>query len=163
MPIALKMNISWYAGLMWPLIDKHCGEKCYEAKYGHGHNDNIQGLYGYQIFTGLGLVLGDGLYQIVKLLGMTVRDMWVVTALAGSVLYVMTAVLFQDIYSRLVFGRHPGFPGVLWNTIRLKLQPRLLNDIQCSTSHVILIMRVWQTRHDSCRSCTQFYFLLDWW
>lgn len=55
--------ISW--GLMWPLIEKNEGH-WYPAGLGES---NFQGLYGYKVFVAIALILGDGLYNFVKVTG----------------------------------------------------------------------------------------------
>eukprot|EP00253_Pinus_taeda_P031056 PITA_31056 len=52
--------ISW--GLMWPLIDKHKGD-WYTAA-----DSSMQGLKAYKVFVAIALILGDGLYNFVKIM-----------------------------------------------------------------------------------------------
>lgn len=61
------------AGIMWPLIDKKAGD-WFPAAYRQPSN-NVRGLYAYKVFTALGLILGDGLYNICKLAIITSKDM----------------------------------------------------------------------------------------
>lgn len=60
---------------MWPLINKKGGD-WFPAKYGQGGGNNVKGLYAYKVFTALGLILGDGLYNIVKLAIITSIDLY---------------------------------------------------------------------------------------
>lgn len=60
------------AGIMWPLINDKKGE-WFPEKYGQPSN-NIRGIYAYKVFIGLGFILGDGLYNILKLFVVTARD-----------------------------------------------------------------------------------------
>lgn len=57
---------------MWPLINDKAGD-WFPAKYKQPSN-NIKGMYAYKVFVGLGFILGDGLYNILKLTYVTVRD-----------------------------------------------------------------------------------------
>ena len=58
---------------MWPLINDKAGD-WFPAKYVQPSN-NIQGIYAYKVFVGLGLILGDGAYNIFKLFYTTTTDM----------------------------------------------------------------------------------------
>ncbi|CAA3008610.1 probable metal-nicotianamine transporter YSL7 [Olea europaea subsp. europaea] len=61
--------LSW--GIMWPLI---------ETRKGHWYTDldpnSMQGLKGYQVFIGIALILGDGLYSFTKVLSQTMADLY---------------------------------------------------------------------------------------
>ncbi|KAK1441138.1 hypothetical protein QVD17_06976 [Tagetes erecta] len=59
--------ISW--GLLWPFIATHAGE-WYPAGL---EKDDFKGLYGYKVFIAIALILGDGFYNLVKIVFITVR------------------------------------------------------------------------------------------
>ncbi|XP_062160103.1 probable metal-nicotianamine transporter YSL7 isoform X3 [Alnus glutinosa] len=58
--------LSW--GLMWPLIEKRKGD-WYSAKLS---DSNLHGIQGYRVFTAIAMILGDGLYNFLKVLGRTI-------------------------------------------------------------------------------------------
>uniref|UniRef100_A0ACD5UDS1 Uncharacterized protein n=1 Tax=Avena sativa TaxID=4498 RepID=A0ACD5UDS1_AVESA len=58
--------LSW--GLMWPLIHNKRGS-WFSAELGDG---NLQGLQGYRVFISIALILGDGLYNFVRVLYRTI-------------------------------------------------------------------------------------------
>lgn len=62
--------LSW--GIMWPLID---------ARKGHWYPANLSpsslhGLQGYRVFVAIAMILGDGLYNFLKVLGHTLIGMY---------------------------------------------------------------------------------------
>ncbi|XP_076889185.1 putative metal-nicotianamine transporter YSL7 [Bidens hawaiensis] len=59
------MILSW--GIMWPLIEKKEGH-WFEAGLKQG---SFHGIQGYRVFTAIAIILGDGLYNFVKVLGNT--------------------------------------------------------------------------------------------
>lgn len=63
--------LSW--GLMWPLIRNKAGD-WYPATAVTG--SNLQGLYGYKVFVAIALILGDGLYNFVKITALTVWSLY---------------------------------------------------------------------------------------
>nr|DAD30503.1 TPA_asm: hypothetical protein HUJ06_009354 [Nelumbo nucifera] len=67
--VLLGAIISW--GFLWPFIAKHAGD-WYPA--GLGNND-FKGLYGYKVFIAISLILGDGLYNLIKIIAVTVKEM----------------------------------------------------------------------------------------
>ncbi|KAK4754665.1 hypothetical protein SAY87_002769 [Trapa incisa] len=67
--VLLGAIISW--GFLWPFISKHSGD-WYPA--GLGSND-FKGLYGYKVFIAISLILGDGLYNLIKIIAITIREM----------------------------------------------------------------------------------------
>jgi OPT family oligopeptide transporter len=71
---AIMLGAIMSYGIMWPLINEKAGE-WYPAKYGQGRND-IRGLYAYKVFVALGLILGDGAYNIFKLTYEVVTDLY---------------------------------------------------------------------------------------
>ncbi|KAI3698637.1 hypothetical protein L2E82_42333 [Cichorium intybus] len=63
--LLLGAILSW--GIMWPLIEKKEGDW-----YPAGLKPNsFHGIQGYRVFTAIALILGDGLYNFVKVLGNT--------------------------------------------------------------------------------------------
>ncbi|KAH7331950.1 hypothetical protein KP509_20G059900 [Ceratopteris richardii] len=50
-------------GIMWPLIEKKAGD-WYPADVG---GTNLRGLYGYKVFVSIAIILGDGLYNFLKI------------------------------------------------------------------------------------------------
>jgi len=66
--ILLGAVISW--GFMWPLIHNQKGE-WYTAP-----DHSIQGLQGYRVFVSVALILGDGLYNFVRILYITVTTIY---------------------------------------------------------------------------------------
>lgn len=61
--------ISW--GFLWPLIAKHAGD-WYPADLG---TTDFKGLYGYKVFVAIALILGDGLYNLIKIIILSVKEM----------------------------------------------------------------------------------------
>ncbi|GAB4855282.1 Probable metal-nicotianamine transporter ysl7 [Ancistrocladus abbreviatus] len=62
--------LSW--GIIWPLID---------AKKGHWYDANtsrssLHGLQGYKVFLAISLMLGDGLYNFLKVMGKTLHSLY---------------------------------------------------------------------------------------
>ncbi|XP_060191714.1 probable metal-nicotianamine transporter YSL6 [Lycium barbarum] len=58
--------ISW--GILWPLISQRAGD-WYPADLG---SNDFKGLYGYKVFIAISLILGDGLYNLVKIVSISV-------------------------------------------------------------------------------------------
>ncbi|CAJ2669503.1 unnamed protein product [Trifolium pratense] len=61
--------VSW--GFLWPFVSKHAGD-WYPADLG---SDDFKGLYGYKVFISIALILGDGIYNLIKIILITVREM----------------------------------------------------------------------------------------
>lgn len=61
--------ISW--GVLWPYISQHAGD-WYPADL---DSNDFKGLYGYKVFISISLILGDGLYNLIKIISLTVREM----------------------------------------------------------------------------------------
>ncbi|XP_057437540.1 probable metal-nicotianamine transporter YSL6 [Lotus japonicus] len=68
--VLLGAIISW--GFMWPFVSKHAGD-WYPADLG---NNDFKGLYGYKVFISIAIILGDGIYNLLKIILITVREMW---------------------------------------------------------------------------------------
>lgn len=58
-------------GLLVPLVENRAGE-WYPAKYTAG--SNLRGVYGYKVFVAIALFLGDGLYNLVKIIILSGRN-----------------------------------------------------------------------------------------
>jgi uncharacterized oligopeptide transporter (OPT) family protein len=69
--VLLGAILSW--ALMWPLIQKHQGD-WYPAGLS---STNFKGLYGYKVFIAIALILGDGLYNVVKITIISARSMFI--------------------------------------------------------------------------------------
>ncbi|XP_078432637.1 putative metal-nicotianamine transporter YSL6 [Wolffia australiana] len=66
--------ISW--GVLWPFISARAGD-WYPA--GLESND-FKGLYGYKVFIAISIILGDGLYNLIKIVTITTREIVIVRA-----------------------------------------------------------------------------------
>ncbi|KAK4430503.1 putative metal-nicotianamine transporter YSL7 [Sesamum alatum] len=62
--------LSW--GVMWPLIEQRKGD-WYSAEYS---SSSLHGLQGYKVFIAIAMILGDGIYNFVKVLGRTLYGMY---------------------------------------------------------------------------------------
>ncbi|XP_071712918.1 probable metal-nicotianamine transporter YSL6 [Rutidosis leptorrhynchoides] len=62
--------LSW--GLLWPFITTRAGD-WYPADLG---NNDFKGLYGYKVFIAISLILGDGLYNLVKIIVISIKALW---------------------------------------------------------------------------------------
>ncbi|CAO2833114.1 unnamed protein product [Amaranthus hypochondriacus] len=67
--LLLGAILSW--GLMWPLIEAKKGD-WYDASL----VKTMHGLQGYQIFIAIAIILGDGLYNFVKVFGQTILGLY---------------------------------------------------------------------------------------
>ncbi|KAK7336097.1 hypothetical protein VNO77_16628 [Canavalia gladiata] len=68
--VLLGAIISW--GILWPFVSQHAGD-WYPADLG---SNDFKGLYGYKVFISISLILGDGIYNLVKIILITAREMW---------------------------------------------------------------------------------------
>ncbi|KAI3725925.1 hypothetical protein L1987_65721 [Smallanthus sonchifolius] len=59
--------ISW--GLLWPFITIHAGD-WYPADL---DSNDFKGPYGYKVFVAIALILGDGLYNLVKIIAISIK------------------------------------------------------------------------------------------
>ncbi|XWS32619.1 hypothetical protein CRYUN_Cryun22dG0005700 [Craigia yunnanensis] len=67
--VLLGAIISW--GFLWPFISARAGDW-----YPSGlDSNNFKGLYGYKVFIAIALILGDGLYNLIKIIYITVKEM----------------------------------------------------------------------------------------
>uniref|UniRef100_A0A453P6Q5 Uncharacterized protein n=2 Tax=Aegilops tauschii subsp. strangulata TaxID=200361 RepID=A0A453P6Q5_AEGTS len=62
--------ISW--GILWPLISKNKGD-WYPAKV---PESSMRSLYGYKAFICIALIMGDGMYHFIKIVGITTMSMY---------------------------------------------------------------------------------------
>ncbi|KAF7018683.1 hypothetical protein CFC21_031945 [Triticum aestivum] len=60
--------ISW--GFLWPYISTKAGE-WYPAELG---SNDFKGLYGYKVFVCISLILGDGIYKLIKIVYATIKE-----------------------------------------------------------------------------------------
>uniref|UniRef100_A0A6P4ABZ8 probable metal-nicotianamine transporter YSL6 n=1 Tax=Ziziphus jujuba TaxID=326968 RepID=A0A6P4ABZ8_ZIZJJ len=68
--VLLGAIVSW--GFLWPFISKHAGD-WYPADLG---NNDFKGLYGYKVFIAISLVLGDGLYNLIKIVIISAKEIF---------------------------------------------------------------------------------------
>ncbi|KAG4940433.1 hypothetical protein AAZX31_16G050700 [Glycine max] len=68
--VLLGAIISW--GFLWPFVSEHAGD-WYPADLG---SNDFKGLYGYKVFISIALILGDGIYNLIKIILITIREMW---------------------------------------------------------------------------------------
>nr|GLL26733.1 probable metal-nicotianamine transporter YSL6 [Ipomoea trifida] len=66
--VLLGAIISW--GFLWPFISQRAGD-WYPADL---ESNDFKGLYGYKVFIAISLILGDGLYNLIKIIAITVRE-----------------------------------------------------------------------------------------
>ncbi|KAJ6754491.1 OLIGOPEPTIDE TRANSPORTER YGL114W-RELATED [Salix purpurea] len=67
--VLLGAIISW--GFLWPFITHHAGS-WYPADLS---SNDFKGLYGYKVFIAIALILGDGLYNLIKIVIITIKEM----------------------------------------------------------------------------------------
>uniref|UniRef100_A0A0E0KPV6 Uncharacterized protein n=1 Tax=Oryza punctata TaxID=4537 RepID=A0A0E0KPV6_ORYPU len=60
--------ISW--GFLWPYISTKAGD-WYPANLG---SNDFKGLYGYKVFISVSVILGDGLYNLIKIIYATIKE-----------------------------------------------------------------------------------------
>lgn len=68
--VLLGAIISW--GFLWPLIGKRAGD-WYPSDLS---SNDFKGLYGYKVFVAISLILGDGLYNLVKIISITSKEVY---------------------------------------------------------------------------------------
>ncbi|KAK1272237.1 putative metal-nicotianamine transporter YSL6 [Acorus gramineus] len=66
--VLLGAIISW--GFLWPFISQYAGD-WYPANLG---SSDFKGLYGYKVFIAIALILGDGIYNLIKIILLTTRE-----------------------------------------------------------------------------------------
>lgn len=67
--VFLGAILSW--GFLWPFIGKHAGD-WYPDNL---ESNDFKGLYGYKVFIAISLILGDGLYNLIKIIHITVKEL----------------------------------------------------------------------------------------
>lgn len=60
-------------GIMWPLINQLKGRWFSESL----QESDMKSLYGYKVFLSVALILGDGLYNFLKILTVTIINIYV--------------------------------------------------------------------------------------
>ncbi|GAB4855284.1 Probable metal-nicotianamine transporter ysl7 [Ancistrocladus abbreviatus] len=76
--LLLGSILSW--GIMWPLISNKKGH-WYDASLS---SSNLHGLQGYKVFIAIAMILGDGLYNFIKVLGHTLFGLYTQFSKKGS-------------------------------------------------------------------------------
>ncbi|XP_051117104.1 probable metal-nicotianamine transporter YSL6 isoform X2 [Andrographis paniculata] len=66
--VLLGAIISW--GFLWPFISQQAGN-WYPANL---DSNDFKGLYGYKVFIAISLILGDGLYNLIKIILVTIKE-----------------------------------------------------------------------------------------
>ncbi|KAJ6837114.1 putative metal-nicotianamine transporter YSL6 [Iris pallida] len=66
--VLLGAIISW--GFLWPYITERAGDWYPDNLEGN----DFKGLYGYKVFIAISIILGDGLYNLVKIVYITVKE-----------------------------------------------------------------------------------------
>ncbi|KAK9750002.1 hypothetical protein RND81_02G165300 [Saponaria officinalis] len=66
--VLLGAIFSW--GFLWPYISNYAGD-WYPADLG---KSDFKGLYGYKVFIAIALILGDGIYNLIKIIFVTVKE-----------------------------------------------------------------------------------------
>ncbi|KAG4379811.1 hypothetical protein GLYMA_16G054200v4 [Glycine max] len=116
--VLLGAIISW--GFLWPFVSEHAGD-WYPADLG---SNDFKGLYGYKVFISIALILGDGIYNLIKIILITIREMWrtsskqlpVVTEVQGE-LVTFIVTLNLDLYGILAMDNKELV--ALWKTTEL--------------------------------------------
>ncbi|PON61277.1 Oligopeptide transporter [Parasponia andersonii] len=72
--VLLGAIISW--GFLWPFISQHAGD-WYPADLG---SNDFKGLYGYKVFIAISLILGDGIYNLIKIIAITAKEIFSVSS-----------------------------------------------------------------------------------
>ncbi|KAG9445905.1 hypothetical protein H6P81_012033 [Aristolochia fimbriata] len=67
--VLLGAIISW--GALWPFISSRTGD-WYPDNL---ESNDFKGLYGYKVFIAIALILGDGVYNLVKIMALTFKEM----------------------------------------------------------------------------------------
>ncbi|KAI8032922.1 putative metal-nicotianamine transporter YSL7 [Camellia lanceoleosa] len=94
--LLLGAILSW--GIMWPLIYNQRGHWWQPADLSQS---SLHGLQGYRIFIGIAMILGDGLYNFIKVLGITLFSLYRQFCVKdqGSVLPVASGVTPKNLMS----------------------------------------------------------------
>lgn len=67
--VLLGSIISW--GFLWPFISQRAGD-WYPSNL---ESNDFKGLYGYKVFIAISIILGDGIYNLIKIITITTREM----------------------------------------------------------------------------------------
>ncbi|WMV17677.1 hypothetical protein MTR67_011062 [Solanum verrucosum] len=78
--------ISW--GILWPLISQRAGD-WYPADLG---SNDFKGLYGYKVFIAISLILGDGLYNLIKIVSISVTEIFRNSSMENNIPLVMEVI-----------------------------------------------------------------------
>lgn len=78
--------ISW--GILWPLISQRAGD-WYPADLG---SNDFKGLYGYKVFIAISLILGDGLYNLIKIVSISVTEIFRNSSTQDNLPFVMEVI-----------------------------------------------------------------------
>ncbi|KAJ8546446.1 hypothetical protein K7X08_019029 [Anisodus acutangulus] len=84
--VLLGAIISW--GILWPLISQRAGD-WYPADLG---SNDFKGLYGYKVFIAISLILGDGLYNLIKIVSISVREIFKNSSMQNNLPLVMEVI-----------------------------------------------------------------------
>ncbi|XP_010535963.1 PREDICTED: probable metal-nicotianamine transporter YSL6 [Tarenaya hassleriana] len=66
--VLLGAILSW--GFLWPFVSQHAGD-WYPADL---EANDFKGLYGYKVFIATAIILGDCLYNLIKIMALTVKE-----------------------------------------------------------------------------------------
>ncbi|KAG7585754.1 Oligopeptide transporter OPT superfamily [Arabidopsis thaliana x Arabidopsis arenosa] len=66
--VLLGAIISW--GFLWPFISQNAGDR-YPTDL---EANDFRGLYGYKVFIAIAIILGDSLYNLFKIIIVTVKE-----------------------------------------------------------------------------------------
>ncbi|KAG5624556.1 hypothetical protein H5410_009774 [Solanum commersonii] len=78
--------ISW--GILWPLISQRAGD-WYPADLG---SNDFKGLYGYKVFIAISLILGDGLYNLIKIVSISISEIFRNSSMEDNIPLVMEVI-----------------------------------------------------------------------
>ncbi|XP_073365620.1 probable metal-nicotianamine transporter YSL6 isoform X1 [Aegilops tauschii subsp. strangulata] len=124
--------ISW--GFLWPYISTKAGE-WYPANLG---SNDFKGLYGYKVFISVSLILGDGVYNLIKIIYASIKKIMKAHAEKGRLPLVWVqdgnAILLLypvDLTTYHVFWLSSCFPFIIAddNISKLSVEEKLLNEV----------------------------------
>ncbi|KAK1361242.1 putative metal-nicotianamine transporter YSL6 [Heracleum sosnowskyi] len=93
--LLLGAIISW--GILWPFVSQRAGDWYPAGLKSH----DFKGLYGYKVFIAISLILGDGLYNLVKIVAITIKELCKIN-MTQSHLPVVTEMLDEESYKLLL-------------------------------------------------------------
>lgn len=85
--VLLGAIVSW--GFLWPFITTRAGD-WYPADLG---SNDFKGLYGYKVFVAISLILGDGIYNLIKIVLLTTKEIYNAQSKKNSLPVVATAAI----------------------------------------------------------------------